>query len=211
VRHVLLFLAVALVAAGALVALHDTHGTRSSAGATTAQAPAASLPGPAAAAPSPARATARPVRLEIPRLGLDRRLLSLGLTRQGELAVPAMSQADRPGWYRYSPPPGDIGPAVIAGHVDSDRGPAVFYELRTLERGDRIRVTRTDHTTAVFRVTRVHTFPKAHFPTAQVYGALRRPGLRLITCGGPYDSSRGGYQDNTIVFADLVRLVPTRA
>jgi len=210
-RPVLLILAVALVAAGAVLALHDIHGTRSSAGATTEQAPAAPLPGPAAGTHRSVGDTARPLRLEIPRIGLDRSLLLLGLTRDGELQVPAFSQAGHPGWYRYSPTPGDVGPAVIAGHVDTTTGPAVFYNLSVLHRGDTIRVTRTDHRTAIFRVTRVHAFPKAHFPTHQVYGAIRSRGLRLITCGGPYDASHGGYQDNTIVFATLVRLVPTRA
>lgn len=201
-----LALAIGLAVAGAVVGAHDEH---SVAGHQHVQPPPANTP-PAVVRHQPRRDPAVPVRLQIPRLGLDRRLLRLGLTKDGQLQVPAMTQADLPGWYRYSPPPGDVGPAVIAGHVDSTRGPAVFYELRELEKGDTIRVRRDDGVVAVFTVNRVQLFPKSHFPTTQVYGAIRRPGLRLITCGGVYDRAHGGYQGNTVVFATLRRLEHSR-
>lgn len=196
-----LALAVGLAVAGAVVGSQEEHST---AGSRHAQQPPAT--NPPVVVRTHRRDPAVPVRLQIPRLGLDRRLLKLGLTKDGELQVPEMSQANLPGWYRYSPPPGDVGPAVIAGHVDSMKGPAVFYELRELQEGDTIRVRRNDGVVAVFTVTRIQLFPKAHFPTKLVYGAIRRPGLRLITCGGVYDRAHGGYQGNTIVFAKLTRL-----
>jgi sortase (surface protein transpeptidase) len=150
---------------------------------------------------------AAPVRLEIPAIGLDRRLLRLGLDEHGKLQVPTMAQADRPGWYRYSPTPGDIGPSVIAGHVDSTHGPAVFYRLRELDAGDTIRVRRADGRLAVFVVDKVRLVRKSRFPTEEVYGPIRYAGLRLITCGGSYDQDRGGYQRNLVVFAKLERLL----
>lgn len=147
-----------------------------------------------------------PVSLEIPRLGLDKHLLQLGLDKRGELQVPTMAQAGQPGWYRYSPAPGEIGPAVIAGHVDSTTGPAVFYRLRDLGKGDTIKVRRVDGEVAVFTVKRVELVKKKHFPTQEVYGPIRYAGLRLITCGGGYDKAKGGYQSNLVVFARLDHL-----
>lgn len=201
-----LALAVGLAVAGAVVGSRAEH---SAAGSPHVQQLPATTP--PAVVRTPRRDPAVPVRLQIPRLGLDRPLLKLGLTKDGELQVPEMSQANLPGWYRYSPPPGDVGPAVIAGHVDSMKGPAVFYELRELRKGDTIRVRRDDGVLAVFTVSRIQLFSKAHFPTKLVYGAIRRPALRLITCGGVYDRAHGGYQGNTIVFAKLTRLQHFRA
>ncbi|NGN95071.1 class F sortase [Nocardioides sp. KC13] len=146
-----------------------------------------------------------PVRLEIPAIGIDQRLLRLGLDKHKQLQVPTMAQADRPGWYRYSPIPGDIGPSVIAGHVDTTEGPAVFYRLRELDKGDTIRVHRADGQLAVFTVTKVRLVRKSRFPTKEVYGPIRYAGLRLITCGGGYNQDRGGYQRNLVVFAKLER------
>lgn len=148
----------------------------------------------------------RPVRLQIPSLGLDKPLLGLGLDRDGGLQVPTMAQAGEPGWYRYSPAPGDVGPSVIAGHVDSTTGPAVFYRLRYLDEGDTIRVRRNDGKVAVFTVKRVQLVTKKHFPSKEVYGPIRYAGLRLITCGGGYDKAKGGYQSNLVVFARLDHL-----
>ena len=162
--------------------------------------------GPAPATAVRVTAThATPLRLRIPAIRVDRPLVELGRTRTGALATPPLAEADTPGWYRGSPAPGDRGPAVITGHVDSRSGPAVFWNLSTLRPGQRITVVRSDHRTALFRITRVQAFPKAAFPTDAVYAPVGYAGLRLITCGGPYDATRGGYQDNTIVFARLVR------
>jgi sortase (surface protein transpeptidase) len=145
------------------------------------------------------RRVALPARVSIPAIGVDARVIRLGLDRNGALEVP--SRWGDAGWYVHSPRPGAPGPAVLAGHVDSTSGPAVFYRLGALHRGAAIRVARTDGTIARFRVQRVERWPKAHFPTRRVYGDTRRPTLRLITCGGAFDSGTGHYTDNTIVFA----------
>jgi sortase (surface protein transpeptidase) len=142
---------------------------------------------------------ALPARVRIPAIGVDAPVIRLGLDRNGALEVP--TRWGDAGWYVHSPRPGAPGPAVIAGHVDSTSGPAVFYRLGALHRGASIRVVRADGTTARFRVQRVERWPKAHFPTRRVYGDTRRPTLRLITCGGAFDSGTGHYTDNTIVFA----------
>jgi sortase (surface protein transpeptidase) len=102
--------------------------------------------------------------------------------------------------------PGDVGPSLLAGHVDSRTGPAVFYRLRELRGGDRIVVERSDGRTATFEVDRVEQVSKSSFPTRRVYGATPRPELRLITCGGTFDASSGHYLSNVVVYAHLTAL-----
>ena len=106
------------------------------------------------------------------------------------------------GWFSRGPAPGALGPSVIAGHVTWD-GPAVFYRLRTMRRGDEVAVTREDGRTAVFTVSRVARYPQSQFPSRAVYGPIDHAGLRLITCGGKYDAARERYSDNVVVFAKL--------
>jgi sortase (surface protein transpeptidase) len=173
---------------------------------------------PAAATPSgrhPAGQQSRqreplPIRVEIPQIGVRTKIMKLGLTADRTVQVPPYDRADEVGWYDESPVPGDIGPSVLIGHIDSPSGPAVFYRLASLGAGDKIRVTRSDGSTAVFRVSRVRTVAKNRFPTRSVYGNLHYPGLRLITCGGQYVASAGGYQANTIVYARLTSMTPGR-
>lgn len=150
----------------------------------------------------------RPVRLRVPRIGVDTPLLRLGLTDRRELEVPPMAQADTAGWYDRSPVPGDTGPSVLAGHVDSTSGPAVFYRLRELRRGDRVVVERSDGRRATFAVDRVDVVAKTAFPTHRVYGATADPELRLITCGGTFDTTSDDYLANLVVFAHLTHLTP---
>jgi sortase (surface protein transpeptidase) len=142
---------------------------------------------------------APPARIRIPSIGVDARVIRLGLDASGALEVPG-GWGDA-GWYIHSPRPGQPGPAVMAGHVDSTSGPAVFYRLGALRPGAVIRVARADGTAVSFRVHRVERWSKAAFPTRLVYGGTRRPTLRLITCGGAFDRGTGHYVDNTIVFA----------
>jgi hypothetical protein len=144
-----------------------------------------------------------PVHLTVSRLGIDTDLMSLGLNPDGTVEVPPDSAGSPAGWYRNLAAPGETGPAVILGHVDSRTGPGVFYPLGASRPGDEVVVSRADGTQAVFRVDRVATFPRAAFPTAEVYGAVGHPGLRLVTCGGEYDRDNGGYQNNVVVFASL--------
>lgn len=141
-----------------------------------------------------------PVRLTIPSIGVDTTLMDLGLLPDGTLEVPP--DGTLAGWFTGAPTPGELGPAVIAGHVDWN-GPGVFFDLGKVAVGDLIEVTRADGSVAVFAATEVRTFPKAEFPTEEVYGALTFAGLRLITCGGVFDDTVGHYEDNVVVFAEL--------
>ncbi len=146
-------------------------------------------------------ASSVPIRLQIGAIGVDSGLIGLGLERDGSLEVPVGGFPA--GWFTGAPTPGELGPAIIAGHVDMN-GPAVFYNLHNLKVGDRVTVTRRDGSKPVFRVTRIAQFPKDHFPTNVVYGNIDHAGLRLITCGGTFNARSGHYEDNLVVFADLV-------
>jgi sortase (surface protein transpeptidase) len=147
----------------------------------------------------PKRRPPRPARLEIPAIGVRAPVIPLGLKPDRSLEVPR--RFDQTGWWTGGPRPGEPGPAVIAGHVDSTDGPAVFYRLSDLRRGAVIAVVRRDGSRARFTVQRSERYPKAHFPTARVYAPTRGPTLRLITCGGAFDHSTGHYVDNTVVYA----------
>lgn len=143
---------------------------------------------------------ADPRRIEIPALGVTAPVIALGLNADRTLEVP-QDYGDT-GWWKGGPEPGERGAAVIAGHVDSKTGPAVFYRLHELRAGDAIRVDRTDGTQARFVVTRLERHPKDDFPTRSVYGRTAEPTLRLVTCSGDFDAASGHYVDNTIVFAE---------
>ncbi|MCW3063896.1 MAG: putative sortase family protein [Solirubrobacterales bacterium] len=143
-----------------------------------------------------------PLRIAIPRLGVRARIVRLGLSGDGTLEVPD-NFADT-GWWSGGSRPGEPGPAVVAGHVDSRRGPAVFFRLGSLRRGDVIRIGRRDGTVVRFAVQRLARYPAGRFPGGRVYGATRRPTLRLITCAGDFDRSTGRYRDITVVYATLV-------
>jgi len=141
----------------------------------------------------------RPASLTIASIGVSTPLGDLGVAADGTVEVP--SNPSLAGWFDRGPAPGQQGPAVVLGHVDSTTGPAVFARLGQLRQGDPIVITRRDGTVVTFTVDAVQTVPKDHFPTAETYGPVPGPALRLITCGGSYDHSRGGYQANVIVFA----------
>jgi hypothetical protein len=147
------------------------------------------------------RATPEPVRVEIPRIGVASVLDRLGRAADGTVQTPPLGRAGVAGWYALGPRPGDPGSAVILGHVDSTSGPAVFYRLRELRRGDQITVTRADGSTVRFVVQRTEQTLKRRFPTDDVYYPTLRPGLRLVTCGGEFDGRH--YRSNIIVFAAL--------
>ena len=125
--------------------------------------------------------------------------MALGLGVDGTLQVPP--RGFPAGWFTGAPTPGELGPAIMVGHVDMN-GPGVFFQLHNLEPGDRVVVTRADGSKPVFRVSRVDRFPKDKFPTSLVYGNLDHPGLRLITCGGSFNSATGHYDDNFVAFLD---------
>jgi hypothetical protein len=152
-------------------------------------------------APAPKPAPGRPVTLRIPRIGVVTSLQSLGLLPDGALQPP--SNWDEAGWFAAGVRPGAIGPAVIAGHVDSYLGPAVFFRLRELKPGDDVQVEDATGVIRHFTVTDVAEYPKTSFPTAAVYGATSLPVLRLITCTGTFNPSARSYLDNLVVSTDL--------
>ena len=143
-----------------------------------------------------------PARLLLPAIGVDSALVDLDLRDDGSMQVPA--EGFPAGWYTGAPTPGELGPAVLAGHVDWAGEPGVFAALHELEPGDEVTVGRADGSTAVFAVTEVAQFSKVAFPTDAVYGDLDHAGLRLITCGGTFDRTARSYVDNVVVFAELV-------
>jgi hypothetical protein len=145
---------------------------------------------------------APPVRIQIPAIGVSAKVIALGLNRNGTIQTP--KAWDEAGWYKPGPEPGERGPAVVVGHVDSKSGPAVFYRLRALRRGDMIRIARRDGSAVRFRVQRTERSPKSDFPTRRVYGPSRGAALRLVTCGGSFNASTGHYVDNTIVYASRI-------
>jgi hypothetical protein len=136
-----------------------------------------------------------PVRVEIPAIGVSSSLVRLGLNPDRTMEVPGDFQVA--GWFTGAPQPGQLGPAVIAGHVDSRTGPAVFYRLRDLRPGDQIRVVRADRRVVRFKVDSLASYPKQSLPPDAVYGATTTPALRLITCAGSFDRSSRSYRDNS--------------
>jgi hypothetical protein len=160
-------------------------------------------------APPPAADTAvlpasKPVSLEVPSIGVRTgTLMDLGLNPDDSLEVPP--DAVTAGWFTQAPTPGEVGPSVIAGHVDYHRVPGVFVRLRDLKAGAEAIVHRADGTSAVFAIYRVDHYPKSSFPTDKVYGDTTEPELRLITCGGEFDQAARQYTDNVVAYGKLAR------
>ncbi|MDQ2874285.1 MAG: class F sortase [Actinomycetota bacterium] len=181
-------------------------------------APQASLAAAGATGPSagtnrgPSLQHSLPVSVEIPAIGLNSKLLHLGVNSDGTIRVPSLyAQPGQAAWYKYSVTPGQIGASVIEGHVDTYHGPAVFFRLGALRPGDRIDVTLADGITAVFRVTGVRRYLKSSFPARAIYGATGYAALHLITCGGAFDDATGHYLGATVVFASLASARPAAA
>ena len=143
-----------------------------------------------------------PLTVSIPALGVSSDVVRLGLAGDGSMEVP--SGAYPAGWYEGSPTPGELGPAVLAGHVDWAGEAGVFAGIGDLDPGDVVRVHRADGQVATFAVERVERYAKDRFPTAAVYGDIDHAGLRLITCGGVFDEDSQDYRDNVVVFARLM-------
>jgi hypothetical protein len=203
VRRALAGVAVVLALAGAIAVVGAVTGAFASPPGPVRVLPEAGPGERTTAAPGPlGRST--PVRLDIPAIDVHSGLLALGLDPDGTTEEPPLDSPDA-GWYSHSPTPGEIGPAVLLGHVDSARtGPGVFHDLAALLPGDAVSVLRADGSTAGFVVDRVEHHPKDEFPTAGVYGDIPYAGLRLITCGGEFDRGTGHYLDNVVVYASAV-------
>ena len=143
-----------------------------------------------------------PVGLRIPSIGVTTGFVAVGLDAAGALEVP--EAADLVGWYTNAPTPGERGPAVATAHVDWKGQKGVFHELGRLKPGDDLTIDRADGLAATFRVTRVAAYPKTRFPTAEVYGASQAAELRLITCGGRLDTTTHSYDDNIVIFSQMI-------
>lgn len=171
-------------------------------------APIASGAGSAAAATSSSPGPlgpSRPVRVRIPAIGVNTVVNPIGLAPDGTLAVPQPGpHLDQAAWFRNSPTPGQPGPSIIEGHVDSSAGPSVFFRLGAIKPGDTVVVNRKDGSVVTFRVNAVRDFLKSNFPTNLVYGSqLGEPTLRLITCSD-FDTAIHHHVGNEVVFAHLV-------
>ena len=191
-----------------LQAVRDTWGWEASARTDVVAAPPTEQPSPA---PSPVATElvlpkSRPVSLSIPAIGVRSVVNDVGQADDGSLETPKPGpDYNEAAWYRHSPTPGSLGPSILLGHVDSAaEGPSVFFRLGELKAGDRVAVTRADTSVAVFRVDLVQRYAKNDFPTDTVYGNIDHAGLRIVTCGGAFDSSAGHYLDNVVVFASLI-------
>jgi hypothetical protein len=157
----------------------------------------------------PVVARSAPVSLRIPALSLAVPVSLLGLNANGTVQVP--TDIEEPGWFQPGPSPGEVGSAVILGHVDSTRGEGVFFGLRTLRPGDPVQVTLTDGVVATFAVVTVVMYSKSQFPDQQVYGSHGDAALQLVTCGGTFDPQTGHYLSNIVVYTSFVSATPAPA
>lgn len=150
-------------------------------------------------------APSRPASIDIPAIGVRAKVIALGLTRTGKLAVPSLSDPTVTSWYDKGPLPGQPGAAAILGHVDTAKtGPAVFYKLGKLRPGERIYIRLRDGRTVIFETYAVALYAKTTFPTRKVFGATSWPTLRLITCGGAFDRHTGHYLANVVAYASYI-------
>ncbi|MFI5063159.1 MAG: class F sortase [Streptosporangiales bacterium] len=161
------------------------------------------MPTPGAGPMAAPLAFSRPVQIEIPKLNVAAPVIRLGLAANGAVEVPPLQNHDLAGWYDGSVTPGQKGTSVILGHVDSFTGISVFFYIKTLRPGNQIKILRANGSTAIFTVDGVQKVVKSAFPTSDVYGQVKYPSLRLITCGGPFDTATRQYLDNIVVYAHL--------
>ncbi|MEU4669622.1 class F sortase [Amycolatopsis sp. NPDC023774] len=168
-------------------------------------------PAPAAAAkPAPSSVPVtkpfkglRPTSVSIPKIGAKSSLVSVAVNLEGKISVPSVKTPMQAAWYRLSPVPGEVGPAVVLGHVDGDKKPGIFYKLKDLVPGDEVDIDRSDGKKLKFTVDHLTQVPKDQFPQDAVYSNSTKPELRLITCGGVFDHAEHSYEDNIVVYANL--------
>jgi sortase (surface protein transpeptidase) len=211
VSAILLLIAAGTLAWGLRGGQHSLSGPAAppiSPPATTAAAPSTDAPSTSAPSTPASAVVARstPVALRIPAIGVTVSLSKLGLNPDHTVEVPTNFQ--QPGWYRLGPSPGQLGSAVILGHVDSHTGPAVFFRLRSLRGGDHVEVSLADGVVVDFVVTSVATYPKSAFPSRLVYGSHGTRALNLVTCGGVFDPHAHSYLSNVVAFTSLVAISP---
>lgn len=144
-----------------------------------------------------------PTNISIPAVNIKAPVKTVGMTSTRAIEMPPVLEWTT-GWYKYSPTPGQTGPAIIVGHVDNYKNVSVFWRLRYVQPGDDIFVTRADGGVVAFKVNALKQFSQADFPTQEVYGNISYPGLRLITCGGTFNKATDSYDQNTVVYASMV-------
>ncbi|WIX75412.1 class F sortase [Amycolatopsis carbonis] len=145
----------------------------------------------------------RPTSVSIPKIGAQSSLVSVAVNLEGKISVPSVKTPMQAAWYRLSPVPGEVGPAIVLGHVDGDKKPGIFYKLKDLAPGDEVDIDRSDGKKLKFTVDHLTQVPKDQFPQDAVYGNSTKPELRLITCGGVFDHAEHSYEDNIVVYANL--------
>lgn len=202
--------AAAVLAAGAVLGLGALDTAAQDTGARLAPGPVTVVPAATRAAvptgSEPLGERSAPMTVRIPTIGVSALVGSMGLNADNTVEVP--TRPEETGWYRGGPTPGQLGSAVILGHVDSISGPAVFARLRKLHQGDKVDVTLANGGAARFAVDRVVTYPNADFPAQEVYGSHGVSSLQLVTCGGPYDHVAKSYTANVVVYSSLVSTTP---
>ena len=142
-----------------------------------------------------------PIAITIPTIGVQSRIVDLGLNTDGSVEVPNSFHVA--GWYKYGVEPGEVGPSVYLGHVDSVSGPGIFYKLGALRPGDDVSIRRADGRLVTFVITGVRQYSKTAFPTLDVYANTAVPTIRLVTCGGAFDSTTRHYLSNIVAFGQL--------
>ena len=145
----------------------------------------------------------RPTSVEIPKIGAKSSLITVLPNKDGQISVPSVKNPMQAAWYRLSPVPGEVGPAIVLGHVDGNHQPGIFYRLKDVSAGDEVDVERSDGKKLKFVVDRTEQVPKDTFPTQAVFGNTDKPQLRIITCGGVFDHAEHSYKDNIVVYANL--------
>ncbi|CAL9620942.1 hypothetical protein SUDANB130_05840 [Streptomyces sp. enrichment culture] len=190
---------------------HGPHASRTVAAAPSAGASTGPAEGGAAVSPSPAErspgkhlARSAPTRLVIPSIGVNAPFTALDVDSKGRLEAPPPNDTNLVGWYAKGVSPGELGTAIVAGHVDTKTSAAVFARLSELKKGDRFQVRRADGTRATFVVDEAESFAKDDFPNERVYADTPDAQVRLITCAGAYDHTAKDYTENLVVFAHLV-------
>lgn len=160
-------------------------------------------PKPKKSAESPYLPKSDPTHITVAAVGIDAPVTPVGKDEAGGIQMPPTLDWTT-GWYTGSPSPGQKGPSIIVGHVDTYKGISVFWKLRDVKPGDEISILRADGKTVKYRVTELKQFEQANFPTKEVYGNIDHAGLRLITCGGTFVKATESYTQNTVVYADMI-------
>jgi sortase family protein len=145
----------------------------------------------------------QPLRLKIPAINVDAAVEQVGQTPDGAMDVP--KDFNDTAWYDLGARPGEQGNAVVAGHVDSTTGKAVFWDLRKLASGDQIIVVGDDNVERQFVVTGSEAYGRADVPLDRIFGPTTETHLNLITCdsSSAFDRTKREYAGNLVVYAKV--------